>query len=295
MMNRALTAAFAATLGIAMALPAHAQMRTSAPSRSAVTPATEIQPVVGPTRFFMIPRSDVLPNGESVTSAALQVSTTAPVQVTPGIGVPAPTAPGLGLGFGYSGNALSLANQTGMGPFQLDTGITAYATTPWQGRLDLAGKMGILQQQFGIPLNIAGVAGAALNIDANGTPSLGFNVGIPIGGAIAFTPMNRLSLTLYPNWGTGLVAPGVVGAGIVPSTRFALGVGGAVTLTDTLALLADTSILATTPGAPSEGGNLGLRFGYSPNVTFDLWAGMAPTAAVGTTPINVGLGLNWQY
>lgn len=295
MANRAWTAALAATLGIAVALPAHAQMRTSVPSGARSTPATEIQPVVGPTRFFMIPRSDVLPTGESVSSAALQLSTAAPAQVTPGVGVPAPTSPGMGLGFGYSGNALSLTNQSGMGPFQLDTGITAYATTPWQGRLELAGKMGILQQQFGIPINIAGMAGAALNIDANGTPSLGLNVGIPIGGAIAFTPMNRLSLTLYPNWGTGLVSPGVVGAGILPSTRFALGVGGALTVTDTLAILADTSILAANPGAPSEGSNLGLRFGYSPNVTFDLWAGLAPATALGATPIHVGLGMNWQY
>jgi len=293
MVNRALVGAVSLSVVIGWAVPGHAQMRTSRPSASTVyNQASQTQPIPGPTRVFIVPRGDTLPMGTSVTSANLQLNTTAPAQVLPGIGVPAPSAPGVGLGFGYAGNALSVTNQSSMGLFQLDTGITAYATTPWQGRLDVAGKIGLLQPQFGSPLALAGLAGIALNLDANGTPSLGLTLGVPISGALAFTPINRLMLTVYPNWGTGLVAPGTIGAGIFPATRFAVGVGGGLTLTDTLAILADTSLI---PAGGVEGSNLGLRFGLTPAMTFDLYAGMGANTPVGATPMNIGAGINWQY
>lgn len=299
MVSKVLGTTLAIGLCAGAALPAQAQMRTSRPTGSMMTPATEIQPVVGPTRLFIIPRGDTLPSGESITSLNLLVSTTNPAQVTPGLGIPAPSSPGLGLGFGYGGNALSITNQSAMGPvFELDTGLTAYATTPWQGRLDLAAKLGLLQEKLGGLANLAGIAGVALNLDANGTPTLGFTVGVPVSKTLGFTPMNRLTLAVYPNWGTGLVAPGVVGAGIIPATRFALGVGGAFTLTDTIALIADTSWLpvAGATGVPTEGTNLGLRFGMSPNVTFDLFGSMSPAGiGVSTTPVSIGAGMNWQY
>lgn len=297
MVPKVLGAVTALGLSVAWALPAQAQMRTSRPINS-FSAATDIQPVVGPTRLFIIPRGDTLPSGEAVTSLNLLLSTTTPAQVTPGMGIPAPSSPGLGLGFGYGGNALSLTNQSAMGSmFEMDTGITAYATSPWQGRLDLAGKLGLVQEKLGAIANLAGIAGVALNLDANGTPTLGFTFGLPISKTIGFTPMNRLTLAAYPNWGSGLVSPGLVGAGIIPGTRFAVGLGGALTLTDTLALIADTSWLpvAGATGAPTEGTNVGIRFGFTPNVTFDLMASMAPAVGVGTTPVSVGAGLNWQY
>lgn len=296
MVSKALGAAVAATLGLGCALPAHAQMVTS---QTTVTnnPATSIQPVVGPTRFFIIPRADLLPAGQAVTSANLQLSTSAPVGVAPGLGARNATSPGLGLGFGYTGNALSLSNEMTVGPaLQLDTGLSAFATTPWMGSLNVAGKLGLAQMQFGSPINFAGIGGVALNLDANGVPSLGFTLGVPISTTVGLTPMNRFTLAAYPNWGTGLMTPGTPAAAFIPTTRFALGLGGALTLTDTLALIADTSLL---PGGAwaAEGSDLGVRFGYSPNVTFDLYAGLPGNylgAPVGA-PLNIGAGLNWQY
>lgn len=295
MVKQALVATFALSLGVGWALPSRAQETTSAPE-VAVPSIQPIQPVIGPTRLFVVPRADILPAGQAVTSANLQVNLGAPARVTPGIGVPAPTTPGIGLGFGYPGNAVAISNQMAMGDlFQLDTGITGYATTPWQGRLDLAGKLGLLQEKLGAIANLAGSAGAALNVDVNGTPSLGFNLGVPISKTIGFTPMNRLTLVAYPNWGSGLVAPNVVSAGIVPGTRFAVGLGGALTLTDTIALIADTSLLPGAAGAASEGSNLGVRFGFSPLMAFDLFARMPAGVGIMGAPSAVGAGLNWQY
>lgn len=288
MVTRALTSLLALGIGIGWALPSFAQ-RVMGVSES-----------LGPTRLFILPRADVLPMGSAVTSLDLQLSTRSPAQVQPGSGIPAPSAPGIGLGFGYGGNALSLTNQMAIGELlQLDTGVTAYATAPWQGRMDVAGKMGLMQEKLGAIASLAGMAGVALNLDANGTPSLGFTLGIPVTKTVAFTSMNRLTFSAYPNWGTGLVAPGVVGAGFFPATRFALGLGGSFTLTDTLMILADTSLVGASLNAPNEGANLGLRFGYSPNVTFDLYVSTAPNttpnAALTSMPLTVSAGMNWQY
>lgn len=293
MVTRALTSLLALGIGIGWALPSFAQ-RVVQPG------VVGVSEPLGPTRLFILPRADILPLGSAVTSLDLQLSTSAPAQVQPGASIPAPSAPGIGLGFGYGGNALSLTNQMAIGELlQLDTGVTAYATAPWQGRLDVAGKMGLMQEKLGAIASLAGMAGVALNLDANGTPSLGFTLGVPITKSVAFTSMNRLTLSAYPNWGTGLVAPGVVGAGFFPPTRFALGLGGSFTLTDTLMILADTSLVGASLNAPNEGANLGVRFGYSPNITFDLYVSTTPNtnpnAALTSTPLTVSAGMNWQY
>lgn len=293
MVTKALASLLALSAGLCWALPAVAQSVREPGLFGVAEP-------LGPTRLFILPRADVLPVGTAVTSLDLQLSTSAPARVIPGVGIPAPSAPGIGLGFGYGGNAVSMTNQMAMGNmFELDTGVTAYATAPWQGRLDVAGKMGLMQEKLGDLASLAGIAGVALNLDANGSPSLGFTLGIPMTKTLAFTPMNRLTFSAYPNWGTGLVAPGVVGTGFLPPTRFALGLGGSFTLTDTLMILADTSLVGTSLTAPNEGANIGVRFGYSPNVTFDLYlstaANTTPNAALTTMPLTVGGGMNWHY
>ena len=291
MVSKALASLLSLGVFMGWALPSFAQ-----PLGAPGTPSAPL----GPTRFFIIPKADVLPSGTAVTSLNLQLSTIAPGQVMPGIGTPTPSSPGLGLGFGYGGNALDLSNQTAMGSlFELDTGISAYATTPWQGRVDVAGKLGLLQQKLGSLASVAGMAGVALNVNANGMPSLGFTVGVPVTTTLSLSPMNHLTLSAYPNWGTGLVAPGLIQTGVIPPTRFALGLGGSLTLTDTVMLLADTSLLGIGPGAPNEGADFGVRFGYSPNVTFDIYAStapnIAPTSAFVSRPLSISAGMNWSY
>ena len=88
---------------------------------------------------------------------------------------------------------------------------------------------------------------------------------------------------------------GAIGAGFIPPTRFALGLGGALSLTDTVALMADTSLVTGAPTLLNEGSNLGVRFGFTPNLTFDLFAGLGANAPVGSAPLSVGAGMNWVY
>jgi hypothetical protein len=232
-----------------------------------------------PMNFIAVPRGDVIPEGRAITSATLQLNPTG----SAALGMP--TA-GAGLGFGYSGNALSLNSQSSLGPAaQLNTGITGYATTPWAGRVDVAGKFGLLQERSGGLFDLAGQAGAALNVDANGTPSLGFSVGVPI--SKSFT--DRLTLGIYPNWGTSMLAPGSIAGNLASSARFALGMGGYLKMTDALGLIADTSLNSN--GA-IEASNVGLDLGLAPTVTLRIGAGIPGTIGGATS---VGAGLHWSY
>ncbi|HEY9897627.1 MAG TPA: hypothetical protein V6D00_00470 [Pantanalinema sp.] len=259
-------------------------MRTSQPSGGySVSAPMASESRLPPMNFIAVPRGDVIPEGRAITSATLQLN--------PGgaaaLGMP---AAGAGLGFGYTGNALSLSSQSSLGgAAQLNTGITGYATTPWAGRIDVAGKFGLLQERSGGLFDLAGQAGAALNVDANGAPSLGFAVGVPISKMFGLTSTSRLALGLYPNWGSAMMAPGAIANQLAPTTRFALGVGGYLNLTDSIGLIADTSF--GTNGAV-EGSNVGLDLGLSPSVTLRIGAGL-PGSLGGAT--SVGAGLHWSY
>jgi len=261
--GRALMIAALSVGGIGWALPSFAQE------------VSIVKPVRGPSRYI-VPAS-ILPVGTGITSLNLRANLVAP---------PAPSGPGLG------GNAVSLSNHSAWSDlFQLSTGITTSAAPPWQGRLDLAGKLGLMQEKLGSLASVAGIARVALNVNANGVPSPAFTLGIPIEKTLSFASMNRLTVTAYPNWGTDLVSPG---AGLSPPTRFALGLGGAVALSDTLALIADTSFV-TGPTLLNEGSDLGVRFGLSPSVAFDLSVGLSASAPSGSRPISVGTGMSWFY
>ncbi|MNX90730.1 hypothetical protein D3C86_1227900 [compost metagenome] len=282
--TKALTATLALGIGIIWALPSQAQMRTSRPSVGGYSVSTPMvsESRLPPMNFIAVPRGDVIPEGRAITSASLQYNPGAATLGTP--------AAGTGLGFGYSGNALSLSSQSSLGPSaQLNTGITGYATTPWAGRIDVAGKFGLLQERAGGLFDLAGQAGAALNVDANGTPSLGFAVGVPISKTFGLMGDSRLALGIFPNWGTGLMAPGAIGSELVPSTRFALGVGGYLNLANNIGLIADTSL--ATDGA-IEASNVGVDFGLSPSVTLRLSAGLPGTIGGATS---YGAGLHWSY
>lgn len=282
--TKALTATLSLGIGIIWALPSQAQMRTSRPSGGYSVSAPMVsESRLPPMNFIAVPRGDVIPEGRAITSATLQVN--------PGgsAALGMPTA-GAGLGFGYTGNALSLSSQSSLGPAaQLNTGITGYATTPWAGRIDVAGKFGFLQERSGGLFDLAGQAGAALNVDANGTPSLGFAVGLPISKTFGLTSSNRLALGIYPNWGSAMMAPGAIANQLAPTTRFALGVGGYLNLTDNIGLIADTSF--GTNGAV-EGSNVGVDLGLSPTMTLRIGAGL-PGSLGGAT--SVGAGLHWSY
>lgn len=283
LLTKALTSTLALGIGIIWALPSQAQMRTSRPSGGyGVSTPMVSESRLPPMNFLAVPRGDVIPEGRAITSATLQLN--------PGAAALGAPAAGAGLGFGYTGNALSLSSQSSMGPAaQLNTGITGYATTPWAGRIDVAGKFGLVQERAGGLFDLAGQAGAALNVDANGTPSLGFAIGVPISKMFGLTPTNRLTLGIYPNWGSAMMAPGAIASNLVPSTRFALGMGGYLNLTDTVALAADTSFAVN---GNVEASNVGIDLGLSPSVTLRIGAGLPGTIGGATS---FGAGLHWSY
>lgn len=287
--KKLLAMGLAGTLGVALALPAQAQMRTS--ERTLQVPVVSGMVSPGPTRLFTVPRADVLGLGNNLISTSIFLGATA---ATPIGGQPA-------VGLGIASNALNLRAQMGMSDnFELNTGIGYIAGTPWQGQLDLTGKWAFMSEgQGGAIASLAGLAGGVLSVDANGNPALGVQLGIPISKMFAFNDVNFLDLTLYPNYNLGILQPAaILPGGTQPSALnfLALGIGGTVGMTDRLHLLADTNLGVPVTGINTQS-NIGVRYAFTRDFVGDAFVGFSPgpNLGFGQTPGSFGLGAHWRF
>lgn len=286
--KKRLALGLAATLGVAMALPAQAQMTTSERTLSVPVSAGMVAP--GPTRLFSVPRANVLGLGNNVISTSIFLGATAasPVAAQPAVGL------------GIASNALNLRAQMGMSDtFELNTGIAYIAGAPWMGQLDVSGKWGFMDEGLGAIASLAGMAGGVLSVDANGTPALGLQLGLPISKLFAFNDVNFFNLTLYPNYNLGVLQPtAILPGGESPSflNFLALGIGGTVGLNERLHLLADTNLGVPISGINTQS-NIGVRYAFSQNFVGDAFLGFspAPNAGFGQAPGSFGLGAHWRF
>lgn len=272
----------AGTLTVGLSEAANAQMRTS--TGTVAVPVVTAQPA-GPTRLYSVPRADVLGVGNNLMSANLFIG---------GIGLgPAPV--GIGIS-SISGNALNLRSEMGMSPgFELGTGIGVIATTPWRGRLDLSGKWGWMQEGAAIA-SVAGLAGGVLEVDANGTPSLGLQLGVPISKVLPFGAGQMLGLSMVPTWNLGLLNTATALGAAGPFNFFGLGLGADLMLIPNLHLLADTNLGFPVAGINTQSA-LGVRYEFSRDMTGDVFLGFASgqNLGIGGGVTSLGLGSSWRF
>lgn len=287
--KKLLAIGLAGTLGVALALPAQAQMRMSERTLSVPVVSGMVSP--GPTRVFTVPRATVLGLGNNLISTSIFLGATAAAPVG---GQPA-------VGFGIASNALNLRANMGMTDnFELGAGIGYIAGTPWQGQLDLTGKWAFMQEGDGSAIaSVAGLVGGVLSVDANGNPALGVQVGIPISKIFAFNDVNFLNLTLYPNYNLGLLQPTALlpgGEQPSPLNFLALGIGGTIGMTDRLHLLADTNLGMPVTGINTQS-NIGIRYAFTRDFVGDAFVGFSPgpNLGFGQTPGSFGLGAHWRF
>jgi len=279
------------TLGLAGAFTV-GLARTAGAAEMITSTTTVTVPVVaaapaGPTRLYSVPTAQTLGLGNNLVSANLFVG---------GVGL-APGPVGIGIS-GVSGNALNLQADMGLSPnFELDTGVGMVATTPWRGRLNLSGKWGWMQEGPAI-VSLAGLAGGIVEIDANGVPNLGLQLGLPISKLFAFGGANYLGLSVVPNWNLGFLnAPQVIG-GVAPGAfnYFGLGLGADLSVIPNLHVLADTNLGLPVAGLQTQSA-LGLRYDFTRDVTGDLFVGFNTGPALGLVggPAALGLGTSWRF
>jgi len=286
--NKLLAIGLAGTLGVALALPAQAQVRTSERMIPISVASGMMSP--GPTRLFTVPRADVLGLGNNLISTSIFLGATAAAPIG---GQPA-------VGLGIASNALNLRAQMGMADnFELNTGIGYIAGTPWQGQLDMTGKWAFLRESDGALASLAGLAGGVLSVNANGNPALGVQLGLPISKMFAFNDVNFFDLTLYPNYNLGLLQPGAIlpgGAQPAPLNFLALGIGGAIGMNERLQLMADTNLGVPVSGINTQS-NIGLRYAFTRDFVGDAFVGFSPgpNLGFGQTPGSFGLGAHWRF
>ena len=274
----------AGSLAMGVAPPALAQMKTSVSTVN--VPIVSTQPA-GPTRIYSVPRAQVLATGTNLVTASIGIG---------GLGVG--TVP-MGYGInGISSNAMNLRADMGLQPnFELDTGLGVLATTPWLGRLDVSGKWSLLQEGSAIA-SVAGLAGGVLEVDANGQPSLGFQIGLPITKLFAFNNVNLLNLSVVPSWNLGFLTPpaiiGVPTAGLL--NFFGLGLGADFTVLPRMHLLADTNLGFPVTGLSTQTA-VGIRYDMTQQWTTDLFFGFKSGAYLGMAPSLPALGVasSWSF
>lgn len=283
-----LVVALAGSIGLLTAQAADAQVRTS--ERVIRVPVTDGVRLAGPTRYWAVPRANVLDSGANIMSGSLFLG----ANVNPAFA----GAPGLGIG--VTGNAVNLNASMGMGNnFELSTGLGILAATPWMGRLDVAGKWAWMEEGPSI-LSLAGLVGGVLQVDANGTPGIGVQVGVPISKTFAFSEVNYLNATLYPNWNMGVLNPAtaVVTPGTQTSNFFGLGIGADLALSRQLHLLFDTNVGLAIAGVNTQSA-VGVRYEFSRDLTGDLFVGLNAPGVGAATPLtgfsSLGIGANWRF
>jgi hypothetical protein len=286
--KKLLALGLAASVGVVLALPAEAQMRTST---RVVQRSVGIGMVGnGPTSLFTVPRARTLGIGNNIVSTGVLLGGGSGF-----LGVP-------GIGAGTSANSVSLSTQLGItDAFQLDMGIGGLNMGPtWSGRLNMAGKWAFVQEEAGAFASLSGLAGGILTVDPNGNPNLGVQLGLPISKVFPFGMDSYFGLSLYPNYNLGVFQPAaLLPGGAVPSTSnfFAIGGGADLALGPALHLMADTNIgLTGVTGAITQT-NLGVRYAFTPNFLGDLFVGFNTGAGLNlaqTTP-SLGIGAHWGF
>lgn len=270
--KRLLAVGLAGTVGLALSMPAEAQMRTS--GRIVQQPVVVLMDVAGPTSLFTVPRAQVLGIGDNIVSTSVLLGGGSGFMGLPGIGA------------GTMANSVGLGAQLGVTDrFQLDMGIGGMNLGPaWSGRLNLAGKWGFIQEDMGAFASLSALAGGILTVDPNGNPNLGIQLGVPISKMFPFGAASYLGLSLYPNYNLGVFQPAtLLPGGAVPSPSNFLAVGGGADLSigPSFHLIADTNVgLTGISGTPTQT-NLGVRYAFTPNFVGDAFVGY-----------NTGMGLN---
>lgn len=286
--KKLLAVGLAGCLGVALSLPAEAQMRTSG---RVVQPRASLGMVgYGPTTLFTVPRAQTLGIGNNIVSTGVLLGGGSGF-----LGVP-------GIGAGTSANSLQLGTQLGISDmFQLDMGIGGLNMGPtWAGRLSLAGKWGFLQEDRGAIASIAGLAGGILTVDPNGTPNLGVQLGLPISKMFPFGSESYLGLSIYPNYNLGVFQPAALlpgGSLAAPSNFFAIGGGADLAIGPAFHLIADTNIgLAGVTGTFTQT-NLGVRYAFTPSFLADVFVGYntgTGLTAAQTAP-SLGIAAHWGF
>lgn len=272
----------AGTLLVGLSEAASAQMQ---PSTGAVAgPLTAMQ-TAGPTRLYSVPRANVLDMGTNLMSANLFLG---------GIGI-APGPVGVGIS-SVKGNALNLRADMGTAPgFELGMGIGAVATAPWRGRLDMSGKWAWAPESVN-SAGVAGLAGGILEIDANGAPSLGLQVGVPISKLLRFGEGQLVGLSLVPSWNLGLLNAARAVGSPGPFNFFGLGLGADLLLIPNLHFLVDTNLGFPVAGINTQSA-LGVRYEFSRDQVADLFLGFSSgqNLGIGGGVASLGLGTTWRY
>lgn len=259
----------AGAVSTCLAAPAQAQSFRAGPSI-----------LQGPTSNFSVPRGYVRPGGNNLVSTTLYLGSAGQ--------------------FGLPTNALGLRAEMGMGGnFQLDTGIAAITAVPWRGYLSMGGKWGLMQEGGAAFATVSSMFGGLLAVDANGQPSLGLQLGLPLSRVFAFNRVNTLGLSLVPAlnlgvWNAQSLLPG--GAWPYASNFVSLGLGADFAVTNQLHLIGDTTV--GIPGITGVGtqNNFGVRFAFTPAAAMDIFVGGNTTGlGLGTLPASLGISGHWAY
>lgn len=266
------TAALAATLTVSFGQAAWAQVMERSTEEIRI-PVAEVALPIGPTRMWSVNSARTLPEGTTLLDMSLVLGSTGVAPVFMG-------APGVAMG--VVGTGLNVRADAAVDPgFEIGAGIGVTSTVPWRGRLDLHGKWNVMQEGVGASwLTLGTMAGGLLEVDANGTPNLGLQLGVPMTKVFPFTGTQYAAFTLQPSWNLGIQgrAPGLTSLG--GFNFLGLGLGLDLALTDRMHFLADTN-LGLKVGGMSSDSALGIRYAFNRNVLGQVYLGVGGTTGLG--------------
>lgn len=264
-------------VAVGMAVPVSAQ-EAARPRPAAKGP--DLPAILwGTTGLLSIPRANLLPAGRSLMLSRVVLG---PWRAGSGIG---PT-PGI--------EALSLGMQTAVTErFQFEAGLNALGFGLGAQRLDVAGKARLLGSGAGTAPVVSGLVGTALAVDANGSPTIGGYVGLPVTWVRPFNQVQGLSVTAFPR-----LSSGELPFNSLPSTWAALpasvslGLGGGVRLSEGLAILGDSELRLAPSGVLAQRVSAGMRLGLLPSLLGDAFVTLSPDQ---TSRLSVGVGASLLF
>ena len=266
------TVALAATLTGTFGQAAWAQEMERS-TEAILIPVAETVIPPGPTRMWSVNSGNTLPVGTTILDMSLTLGAAGAGPVFSG-------APGVAVGI--FGTGLNVRADAAVDPgFEVGAGIGVAATVPWRGRLDLHGKWNVMREGVGANLVTLGtMAGGLLEIDANGTPNLGVQLGVTISKVFPFTGIQYAAFTLQPNWNLGISGrtPGLTSLG--GFNYLGLGLGLDLALTEKSHFLADTNLGLKVGGLASDSA-LGMRYAFNRNVMGQIYLGVGGTTGLG--------------
>lgn len=250
-----------------------------APAPAQSVPVAAVQPV-GPTSTWTVPMAYTLPAGTRQISTNLMLGATGLTPMFAG-------APGVSVG--VVGNAINFHADSAIdGRTEIGAGLSAAATAPWRGALDVEGKRELMLEGLrGAPLSVGAVAGAIFDVDANGVPDIGLQIGVPLTKSVSLTGGNLLTVSVEPNWNVG--AMGARGkTPLAPINNLGLGLGMDLALTPAAHVLADTN-LGLKLGAIQAGSALGFRYAFNPSLMGQVFLAIGASGpGAGTNGLGIG-------